>query len=67
MTLKRWDGKISYVRETTLTMTETGNQYEVSVYRVVPVLYGGGEYLAVEMEISVAKDSGKIFNVDPRF
>jgi hypothetical protein len=61
MTLKSWDGKISNVGDSTWTSARTGDQYEVTVYRVTPVVNFGGTFQPVTIDVWVAKDSGKVF------
>ena len=66
MNLHRFDDKVFFVGNATWTMLDTGKQYPVKVFRVVPVWNAGGTYMPVELEISVAKDTEKILVVEPK-
>lgn len=65
ISLKSWDGKISSIGDSTWTDRTTGNQHDTRVYRVMPVMESfGGRFIPVTIEVSVAKDSGKVFIIE---
>ena len=63
--LKRFDGKVSDLGESTWTVLATGAQYDVLTYSVSPVADMGGTFIPVDIEVSVAKDSKKVLAVKP--
>ena len=65
ITLKSFDGKVSFKGESTCTVIATGEEYPTRTYSVATVANMGGTFIPVEIEIAVCKDTKKVLRVIP--
>jgi uncharacterized membrane protein len=63
--IKSFDGALTDVGDSEITVFATGTQYPVHDFRVVPVIDLAGLYYPLPMTISVSKETHKVFCVKP--